>query len=71
MLITINDLTNIDPSNETVIEYAFRIESQVNYFSRDLKAASTITSFFYDFLRVSGCASCILYGLPKIHKLDL
>ena len=53
-----------------VSKFSLKIEDKINNFLRKLKASKVISDSLYRDLYVSGSGPGILYGLPKIHKID-
>ena len=70
MLTIISDSTKFSLIDESIEKYTLRIEDKINSFIRKLKNTRLIAQDVYDRTFVSGSGPGILYGLPKIHKID-
>ena len=57
--------------NKTISSIIFAIELKINTLLRKLKATKTIAEDTYKSLFASGSNLGLLYGLPKIHKLNV
>jgi hypothetical protein len=66
----LSDHSKFAKLTEPVHKFTMRIEDKINNFLRKLKKLKHITDAVYDHLHVSGSGPGILYGLPKIHKID-
>ena len=66
----ISDTTKFKPITETIEKFTLRIEEKINRFLLKLKNLKKLPSEIYDKLRSTGSSPGILYGLPKIHKID-
>ena len=70
MLKIISDTTKFKVINDNINVYSLKIEDQVNRFLLKLKKLNLISDDNYNKLHVSGSGPGVLYGLPKIHKVD-
>ena len=70
MLRILTNSSNFEEVVEPINKAVQRIEDQINNFLRKLKSLKIINQSIYSDLCVSGSSPGILYGLPKIHKLD-
>ena len=71
MLHLLSDASKFEKINNiTFAKYTLKIEDKINNFLRKLKSLKTISSDIYSKLYCTGTNPGILYGLPKIHKID-
>ena len=56
--------------NLSIQKFTLKIEDKVNNFLRKIRKSELITEETYNKLFASGSTPGILYGLPKIHKID-
>ena len=66
----ISNSTKFIEINESWTKYSLKIEDKINRFLLKLKNQSLIPDEIYNKLRATGSSPGILYGLPKIHKID-
>ena len=57
-------------TNYSFAKYTLKIEDKINNMLRKLKRLNTISTDIYNKLFCTGTTPGILYGLPKIHKID-
>ena len=57
-------------TNFNFAKYTLKIEDKINNFLRKLKRVNNISTEIYNKLFCTGTNPGILYGLPKIHKID-
>ena len=70
MTTLISDGNKFSEICESIQTVSLRVEDKINNFLRKLKNLSYINENVYKKLFVSGTGPGILYGLPKIHKID-
>ena len=70
MLNIITDTSKFSFVDESIAKFNLKIEDKINRFLLNIKKLNIISSDIYDKLRASGSSPGILYGLPKIHKID-
>ena len=70
MTAILSDATNFQEITEPIRKYTLQIEDKNNRFLAKLKELQCIDADTYNNLHVTGTATGILYGLPKIHKQD-
>ena len=66
----ISDVSKFAAVEESFTKFTLKIEDKINRFLLKLKNCKSISDDIYSKLRVTGSSPGILYGLPKIHKLD-
>ena len=66
----ISDLSKFISIDESMAEFTLKIEDKFNRFLHKMKNMYIFTADVYSKLRATGSSPGILYGLPKIHKLD-
>ena len=70
MFALISDASIFENLSLPIIKYTLKIEDRANNFLRKLKEEGIMPADIYNSLFSSGSAPGILYGLPKIHKVD-
>ena len=70
MLEIVSDKTKFSEINESILQCSMKIEDRINNFLRKLKNMYLMSDDTYKKLFSSGSGPGILYGLPKIHKVD-
>lgn len=66
----ISDASKFSIITDPIEKFSLRIEDKINNFLRKIKKLELIPQDVINKLFVSGSGPGILYGLPKIHKLD-
>ena len=66
----IDDRSKFLPLDIPISKYCLKIETKINTFLKKIRSSEFITDDLYRKLFVSGSGPGILYGLPKIHKID-
>ena len=66
----ISDVSKFAAVDESFTKFTMKIEDKINRFLLKLKNLKSISDDIYSKLRATGSSPGILYGLPKIHKLD-
>ena len=56
---------------ESLYNYNLKMEDKINYFLRKIKKNGVIDDTEYKNLYVNGSSPAILYGLPKVHKVNM
>ena len=65
-----SDVTKFKKINDSYQKFTLRIEDKINRFLLKLKNQKIFNDDLYFKLKASGSSPGILYGLPKIHKID-
>ena len=66
----LSNASRFAPLTDPITKYCMKIEDKINRFLQKLKKLGVIPEDTYNSLHVTGSGPGILYGLPKIHKMD-